>query len=138
MSQDHERATGEWHAEWQTLTDIVQLTAGALNKAVELLDGLEINRRQMLQNLELTKGLIYAENISLALVPFMGRLEAHELIAGACREAKSGKAHLKEVCMNHPVISKWLKKEEIENLFDPAHSLGHSDEFINSVLSQIH
>ena len=138
MSQDHERATGEWHAEWQTLTDIVQLTAGALNKAAELLDGLEINSGQMLHNLELTRGLIYAENISLALVQFLGRLEAHELIAGACREAKSGKAHLKEICMNHPVISKWLKKGEIENLFDPAHSLGHSDEFIDSVLNQIH
>ena len=85
MSQDHERATGEWHAEWQPLTDIVQLTAGAVNKAVELLDGLEINSRQMLHNLELTRGLIYSENISLALVPFMGRSEAHELIAGACR-----------------------------------------------------
>ncbi|MFI5156926.1 MAG: 3-carboxy-cis,cis-muconate cycloisomerase, partial [Chitinophagales bacterium] len=69
MSQDHERATGAWHAEWQTLTDIVQLAAGALDKAVELMQGLEINSSQMLHNLELTKGLIYAENISLALTP---------------------------------------------------------------------
>lgn len=134
MSQDHERASGTWHAEWQTLTDIVQLTAGALNKAVEVMDGLEIHSSQMLHNLELTKGLIYAESISLALAPHMGKLEAHELIAACCREAISKQVHLKELCINHPIILKWLKREQIEKLFDPGLSLGLSDQFIDRVL----
>jgi 3-carboxy-cis,cis-muconate cycloisomerase len=28
--QDHERATGTWHAEWEALAQVVQLTAGSV------------------------------------------------------------------------------------------------------------
>jgi 3-carboxy-cis,cis-muconate cycloisomerase len=38
MTQDLERAAGKWHAEWETLSDIVKLTAGALHQAVKILN----------------------------------------------------------------------------------------------------
>ena len=136
MVQDHERATGLWHAEWQPLVDITQLTAGALEKAVEITAGLKINKRQMLRNLEITKGLIYAENISLALAPAIGKAEAHELLEQLSREVQSKNIHLKELCMSHPIISKHLKRNQIEKCFDPAQSIGISDEFIKRVLRQ--
>jgi len=42
----------------------------------------------MLRNLELTKGLIYAENIAMAFTTKMDRREAHILRENYCHEAK--------------------------------------------------
>ncbi len=53
---------------------------GFTNKPCILTNGLEVDTQRMLQNLELTKGLIYAENLSLALAEKMGesrRTRAH-------------------------------------------------------------
>lgn len=133
---DHERATGLWHAEWQTITDIVQLTAGSVSKAVNITSGLEVNKERMLRNLELTRGLVYAENISLALAPKIGKAEAHELMEQCSSESVSKNVHLKDVCQEHPVISKNLNAEQIEELFYPTSSLGICDLFIDRVLNK--
>jgi 3-carboxy-cis,cis-muconate cycloisomerase len=134
---DHERATGLWHAEWQTITDLVQLTGGALARAVEITDGLVVDGKQMLNNLELTRGLIYAENVAIALAPLMDRAQAHLLIEQCCLEARRNSLHLKDVCLNHPMIRKLLEPSEIEVCFDPTHSLGVSKEFIDRVLERL-
>lgn len=134
MSQDHERATGLWHAEWETLSGIIQLTAGAVNKALELTNGLEVDAQKILTNLEMTKGLIYAENVSLALADKIGKADAHELVDQCCKEAQINKVHLKEIILSTSLIKEHLKHEEIEKLFDPINSLGHSLLFIQKVL----
>lgn len=135
MVQDHERATGAWHAEWQTIEQIVQLTAGALHKAVELINGLEVDREKMLQNIELTRGLIFAENLSFSLAAIVGKSEANSLIQDCIAQAKQKQVHLKTVVANHPLIAKQLSPEKIENFFDLPSSIGACDEFINRVLS---
>jgi len=90
----------------------------------------------MLRNLEITRGLIYAENVSLALAPLIGKAEAHELLEQCSSESVSKDVHLKDLCMKHPVISKSLKPAEIEKLFDHTLSLGICDVFIDRVLNK--
>jgi 3-carboxy-cis,cis-muconate cycloisomerase len=85
--QDHERATGTWHAEWETLAQVVQLTAGSVRQMSILTNGLEVNPDKMLANLEITQGLIYAENLSFALAETLGKSEAHEMVEELCQEA---------------------------------------------------
>ena len=137
LVQDHERSTGPWHAEWETLPEIAQLTAGTLERAVELIHGLEIDKERMIQNLEMTKGLIYSENISLALIPLIGRKQALELVKECCVKAQSSNFHLSEVCLSHPIISKYINKEDMKQLFDPQLSIGLSEKFIDNVLKNI-
>jgi len=134
MSQEHERGTGTWHAEWETLISIIELTAGATGKAAELFDRLEVDKQQMLHNLELSNGLVYAENISFALAPLIGKSESHEIVEHCCKEALAKKTHLKEICKSNAIISKHLNNETLAKLFDPASSLGMSDIFIDGVL----
>jgi 3-carboxy-cis,cis-muconate cycloisomerase len=134
MLQDHERATGLWHAEWETMAEIVQLTAGCVSKAVEITDGLEVRTEQMLHNLELTKGLIYAENVSLALAEKIGKQEAHALIEAYSKEALANNIHLRELLLSKPNITQQLSTAQIESLFDPAESIGLCKELVNQVL----
>jgi 3-carboxy-cis,cis-muconate cycloisomerase len=117
MTQDHERATGAWHSEWETLADIIQLTAGAVRQAVTMTDGLEINTAQMLKNIEATNGLIFAENISLALAEKIGKTEAHHVVEQLCKESMLSNKHLKIIALQHNIVSQHLTKPEIEALF---------------------
>ena len=70
---DHERATGAWHAEWIALPQAFALTGGALHHARATLEGLEVDPARMRRNLDLTRGLISAEAVMMALAPFVGR-----------------------------------------------------------------
>jgi len=133
MMQDHERATGLWHAEWETLAEIIQLTAGCVNKAVEVTNGLEVRKEQMLRNLELTKGLIYAENVSLALAEKIGKQDAHQLVEQLSKEAQERNVHLKDLVLSEDTITKHLSKAQIESLFNPESSIGMYAAFIERV-----
>ncbi len=47
MPQEHERSLGLWHAEWETLPELCCLVAGALQQAIGLLEGLEVDAQRM-------------------------------------------------------------------------------------------
>jgi 3-carboxy-cis,cis-muconate cycloisomerase len=136
MIQDHERATGAWHAEWETLTDIIKLTGGALNQALILTSGLEINVERMRQNLENTEGLIYAENISLALSEKIGKTEAHELVEKWCKKALEKSVHLKIFISDKKEILEHFTPTQLDDLFDPKNSLGLSNLLIDNILNE--
>lgn len=63
------------------------LTAGALNRMTEVMDGLEVDVQRMAANLDRTNGLIMAEAVTMALGAHIGRLKAHRAIAQACHRA---------------------------------------------------
>ncbi len=135
MVQEHERGTGNWHAEWETMETIVKLTAGALHQALIVTNGLEVDSERMLINLEFTNGLIFAESVSLALAGKMNRTEAHELVEQCCVKAKDEGRHLKAVVMEDPAVNTILSQHQVDKIFDPGNSLGLCSEFINRVLN---
>jgi 3-carboxy-cis,cis-muconate cycloisomerase len=135
MPQDHERATGLWHAEWLPLAELCKITAGALQQTIILTDGLEVDPERMRQNLELTKGLIFAENVSLALAEKVGKAVAHEWMEAHCKTVQATQKHLKAVLLEAPQIRQYLSEGEIETLFDPVNALGECDRLIDAVIA---
>jgi 3-carboxy-cis,cis-muconate cycloisomerase len=125
---------GGWHAEWETLPEIVSLTGGALHHLAKMMPGLEVNSRKMLENLEITRGLIFAEAVSMALGRSMGKSGAHALVEKACQVAVEGNKHLKEVLLADASLRESLKAEEIDRLFEYKNYLGNAGEFIDRVL----
>src|SRR5271170_6034490 len=67
MVQEEERGLGGWHAEWETLPEIVRLSAGALRRMAEMVPKLEIDAERMKTNVDAPHGLIFAEAVSMAL-----------------------------------------------------------------------
>ncbi|WP_207782864.1 lyase family protein [Phytoactinopolyspora limicola] len=51
MAGEHERAAGAWHAEWETLRDLLRLTGSTANWLTESLTRLEIDPARMRANL---------------------------------------------------------------------------------------
>ena len=72
LPQEHERAAGAWHAEWDALSGALAGTAGAAASMRTVLEGLEVTCRAMRENLELSRGLIMSERVQQVLVERVG------------------------------------------------------------------
>jgi 3-carboxy-cis,cis-muconate cycloisomerase len=92
----------------------------------------------MRANLDLTRGLIYAEAVSLALSEKLNRASAHKLVASACRRAQFEKRHLHAVLSEDPEVTAILKPESIASLFEPENYLGSAAVFIDTVVTAAH
>ncbi len=90
MAQEHERAAGAWHAEWEPLTQALALTGGAAAGVREALDGLEVDAARMRANLDATGGLLLSERVVLTLAPRVGREAAKGAVQAAAAEAADG------------------------------------------------
>jgi 3-carboxy-cis,cis-muconate cycloisomerase len=136
MVQEQERGLGGWHAEWETLPDIVRLTAGALHHLTTTVSELEIEPERMRKNLDVTHGLIFAEAVAMALSEKMPRSDAHELVQQASSRARDERRELRSILAQDVVIKANFSEPELDRLFTPANYLGVADQFIDRVLAR--
>jgi 3-carboxy-cis,cis-muconate cycloisomerase len=134
MVQEHERALGGWQAEWDTLPQIVQLAAGALQQMRQVAAGLTVDAVNMRHNLDTTHGQIMAEAITLALGGKIGLMAAHQLLERACLLASQTGQHLRDVLVQDPAIVAVLSVPELDHLLDPLGYTGQAAEFVERVL----
>lgn len=88
MEAGHERAAGEWQAEWQVLPQLVSLCAAALRTSGSIATGLRVFPDAMRANLRADGGLVMAEAYMMRLAPRLGRERAHDAVyeaVGRCR-----------------------------------------------------
>ena len=135
MVQEHERGLGGWHAEWETLPEIVRLAAGALAHMKEIVDGLEVHSERMSQNAKLTRGLVLAEAVAFALRERLGREKSHKIVEEAARRATQDGSDFADVLMSYPDVSSHLSRAELSRLLDPANYLGSAVEVTEKVLA---
>jgi 3-carboxy-cis,cis-muconate cycloisomerase len=135
LVQEQERGLGSWHAEWETLPDIVRLTAGALHHLTSTVSELEIDAERMRQNLDVTHGLIFAEAVTMSLAEKMPRSDAHELVQQACKRAQNNRRDLRAVLAQDAIVKSNLSEAELDRLFTPAKYVGVADQLIDRVLA---
>lgn len=136
MPQEHERGLGLWQAEWATVPEALRRTAAALEYAVEIAAGLEVNPARMQVNLDATLGLPMAEAVSVALAPKLGRARAHALLREATERAYQAQVRLSEVLKQQPEVTAHLSPTEIDRLLDPRRYLGSARQFIEQALGE--
>lgn len=133
--QEHERGLGGWHAEWQALPDLCRLVAGAARHARETIAGLTIDAERMRANLDLTRGLILAEAVTMALGNRMGRMAAHSRVADASRRAAGTARPLRDLLAEDAEVVEALGPDGLDRLFDPLRYTGAAGHFIDRVLA---
>lgn len=139
MVQEHERALGGWQAEWDTLPQIVTLSAGALRQMLEVASGLQVDAPRMRANLDMTHGLILAEAAMLELGGRIGRLQAHHLVEGACKRAVAEgttlRAALAAVLAEDPAHAGLMDAAALDRVCDPANYFGQAEGFVDGALA---
>jgi 3-carboxy-cis,cis-muconate cycloisomerase len=133
--QEHQRAAGAWHAEWQPLSHLFDLTISATAWCADLLTGLEVDARAMRANLDAAGGLPLAEHVAAILGPRLGRLPAHDLVTEAASQAADTGRDFREVLLE---TGCGLTADEIDAALDPSSYLGAADEFTTRALAAHH
>ena len=118
----HERAAGEWQAEWFLLPHIAALTAGALAAAHELVQRLEVSPRAMAGNLGADHGLVMAEAWMFRLAPGLGRQRAHDLVYEAGRRAR-----IDDTSLAAAVAALRPASSDHDGAIDPASYIGEAE-----------
>jgi len=134
MLQEHERAAGAWHSEWEALSDALALTGGAAANVREATEGLEVHPEKMRENLDATGGMLLAENVTTVASERLGRLKAHDLVEAACRRALEDGKDLRGELLQDAEIREALSEEEIDAALDPAGYLGSAGAFVDRAL----
>jgi 3-carboxy-cis,cis-muconate cycloisomerase len=136
MPQEHERSLGLWHAEWETLPELCCLVSGALQQALNVVPGLEVDAARMSRNLQLTQGLVLAEAVNIALARRLGRDAAHHLVERCCRESVARGVHLRDVLAGDLQVSAEVSTAELDQLLDPAHYLGQAQRWVERAVAE--
>jgi len=121
--------------EWIVLPEAFVLTAGALSQTKSMMAGLQVHPKNMMRNLNLTKGLIVSEAVMMGLGPKLGRQSAHDLVYAHCRRAFLEDRMLIDLLKEDKDISAALSHSELEHLCNPANYLGSSGSMVDSVLN---
>ena len=135
MVQENERGLGGWQAEWQSVPQVVRLTAGALHHVLHVVSGLTVDTSRMRANLDTTHGLIYSETATLVLAQHIGRTEARTLVEQASQRAIAEERHLYELLAADPMVTKHLTSDDLRRIFDASTQLGASQAMIDRVLA---
>jgi 3-carboxy-cis,cis-muconate cycloisomerase len=136
MPQEHERSLGLWHAEWETLPEICCLVSGALQQALAIADGMQVDAERMRANLDLTQGLVLAEAVSIVLAQRIGRDRAHHVLEQCCKQAVAQGRHLRAVLGDEPQVTEQLSADELDRLLDPSHYLGQAQVWVERAVAE--
>ncbi len=136
MMQDHERATGPWHVEWQAIPTACIAASGGLSAARQVLEGLEVRPDAMRRVLDVTGGLIVAEAVMMGLAPSLGRQVAHDLVYDCCRRALAEGVAFLDALAAEPRIAAVMDRAELARLVDPANYLGAAPAMVRGLLAE--
>ena len=115
----HERDISHSSAERILLPDATSLLAFMVESLTSVIDGAEIRRERMVQNLERGLGLHAASRLLTALVDTgMQRDAAYSIVQAAAANARDGNRQLHEVCLADARITGALSSAELLALFD--------------------
>ncbi|ATL82717.1 3-carboxy-cis,cis-muconate cycloisomerase [Streptomyces malaysiensis subsp. malaysiensis] len=130
LAAEDERPGGAWHAEWQTLRELLRLAGGSARDAVELASGLKVFPDRMAEHLRLTGGLIVSERLAAALASAVGRARAKELLTEASRRVAEEGVGLAEA------LAGVLSAERLRELTEPGTYLGSAPALVDRALAR--
>jgi 3-carboxy-cis,cis-muconate cycloisomerase len=136
MVHEHERSVGGWHAEWVVFPDLIRAVGGSVAHTLDLIKGIRVHPEQMRANIELSNGLIFAENISTELAKALGKSAAHSLMTRASKTVRQTGIHLRKVLEKDHALENLLDGSGLDRLFSPEQGDELTDELINRVLAR--
>ncbi|MBO9666552.1 MAG: adenylosuccinate lyase [Bdellovibrio sp.] len=113
----HERDISHSSVERVVFPDAFIVADYAVHRMSILLDGLEVNKKRMLDNIDSSQGQLFSSHVLLSLVDKgMLREDAYALVQRLCHALGYGE-HLKDKLMADDDVRALLKPKEIEEIF---------------------
>jgi len=132
----HERDISHSSVERVIIPDSCIILNYALSLTKKLIKNLVVYPENMLKNLEITRGLVFSQKVLLKLVESgISREDAYKLVQTESMKVWADKdLNLKQQLLNSAEIRKYLKENEIEDLFDYENTLKNIDHIFNRTI----
>jgi 3-carboxy-cis,cis-muconate cycloisomerase len=127
MVQEHERGVGGWQAEWPTVAATIQATGLAIASMAEAAEGLDVDSARMRQDIDATRGAVFAERAAMLLSSALGRDVARKILEEATRRSAADGRRLAEVLAEIPEVTRVLDSKVLRDLEKPEEYLGVAD-----------
>ena len=115
----HERDISHSSVERIIIPDSTSLMDYMLEKMIFLMKNLNVYPDNMLKNINLTNVLVFSQEVLLALIKKgITREEAYKIVQDNAMKVWDSKVDFKELLGSNKEVTKFLSKEEINNLFD--------------------
>ena len=110
------------------LADATTLADYMISRFKWIVENMRVYRDRMTQNLELTHGLVFSEDLLLALVKKgMRREDAYVLVQSRAMEAWERGGDFRRMMLADAKVREYLSEEEIEACFRPQNHFRHVD-----------
>ena len=124
----HERDISHSSAERIMLPDVTIALNYMLNRFGNIIKNLTVFEENMKANIDKTFGLVYSQQILLALIDKgMSREEAYDLVQPKAMESWESKVPLQELASQDEKITAALTSDELQACFDESHHLRRVD-----------
>ena len=99
-----------------------------LHKFIEIMEGLIINKNKMIDNINLSKGVIYSQRLMLTLISEgMIREKAYRIVQESSNKAWNEGIELQELISKNKDVTLLLNDKEIQKVFDINYYLKNID-----------
>jgi adenylosuccinate lyase len=114
----HERDISHSSAERVIFPDAFIVTDYAVSRMATVLEGLEVNKKRMLENIESSQGQLFSSHVLLALVDKgLSRETAYAHVQRLSHSLSKGE-HLREKILQDSEVAKYLKAKELDEIFN--------------------
>ena len=104
---------------------------------IRVLKGLQVDKKRMRKNMEITNGRMMSESVMLNLAKKgLGRQKSHEITRQLAIKSHNEKRTFKEILLENEIIKEYFNTTEIEQIMDPRNYLGTTLKQINLVLQK--
>jgi len=133
----HERDIAHSSVERVILPDATIIADYGLQKFVDVLKGLVIDRERMMENIYYRGGVVFSQRLLLKLTgPVGSRDQAYRMVQRHAMDATAGRGLFRDNVSNDPEIVKYLSKTEIDDCFDLAYYLRNVDAIFQRVFGR--
>ena len=113
----HERDISHSSVERVIFPDAFIVADYAVHRMAQVMESLDVNKKKMLENIELSQGQLFSSHVLLTLVKKgLSREEAYSHVQRICHSLGRGD-HLKKKLMEDKELKNLLKPKEIEEIF---------------------
>ena len=140
---EHERAAGPWHAEWRPLVELLRTVGSGASWLADALAHLAVDPERVAASLDVTGGLLLAEQATTGLRGRLGHAAAKDLVTAAAGTAQDEHRPFADVliealaALDHPPDD---PAAEVRALLDPAAAVGEAaalvDDFLRSATGE--
>ncbi|MDP8290315.1 MAG: adenylosuccinate lyase [Candidatus Susulua stagnicola] len=116
----HERDISHSSVERVIIPDSTITVDYSLQKFREVIKNLKVNPKNMLKNIELNRGIVYSQKVLINLMnKGLSRMDAYDLVQKVALGVINKSSNFKDEALASKELGKFLKKVEIEAIFDP-------------------